>query len=81
MRRVAIFLLFALLASGCKRADGLDNGGGEDALEGGICFEEGIYPDKNWDAVESAIEIDCIPDKETAVRTAVVLLQIESRKD
>ena len=50
-------------------------------MESEIRYEEGIYPDKNWDMIELPIERDCIVDKETAIQTAKILLLIEGRHD
>lgn len=46
-----------------------------------IDFKEGIYRNKNWDMIESVIEMDCIPDKETAIKAAEIFLLVGQRQD
>lgn len=82
MKIVATLLLFCCFLTSCAaQNNSLINENGEDAMSSEICYEEGIYSDKNWDMIQTPIERDCIPDKETAIQIAKIFLLIESRQD
>ena len=89
MKKAVIIFVFCFFLTSCAaQGDSLENKSEVESMENQheliedkTKYEEGVYSDKNWDAIEFPIERDCIPDKETAIKVAEIFLLIEKHSN
>ena len=81
MKKAIIVFFCCFLTSCAVQGDNSINNSEGESIEIIVNYKEGIYSNKNWDILEFLIEMDCIPDKETAIKAAEIFLLIERLQD